>query len=105
MTSFLNGVRGVFRRHPFLANSAIYGSLYVAAEYSQQYLVKRVLPETEAEKKDIDYATIGRYAVMGTTVFAPTLYTWFVVIHVFILFGKGYSQVGKISCLTKINNY
>lgn len=43
MTSFLNGVRGVFRRHPFLANSAIYGSLYVAAEYSQQYLVKRVL--------------------------------------------------------------
>uniref|UniRef100_A0A034WKG4 Mpv17-like protein n=1 Tax=Bactrocera dorsalis TaxID=27457 RepID=A0A034WKG4_BACDO len=77
MSSFVNVVRGVFRRHPFLANSAIYGSLYVAAEYSQQYLVKRVLPETEAEKEDIDYATIGRYAVMGTTVFAPTLYTWY----------------------------
>ncbi|XP_018788792.1 PREDICTED: mpv17-like protein [Bactrocera latifrons] len=77
MSSFVNAVRGVFRRHPFLANSAIYGSLYVAAEYSQQYLVKRVLPETEAEKEDIDYATIGRYAVMGTTVFAPTLYTWY----------------------------
>ncbi|XP_067643153.1 mpv17-like protein [Eurosta solidaginis] len=74
MTTFVNGVRGLFRRHPFLANSVIYGSLYVGAEYSQQYLVKRVLPENNA---DIDYAIIGRYAVMGTAVYAPSLYAWY----------------------------
>ncbi|CAD7005037.1 unnamed protein product [Ceratitis capitata] len=77
MSNFVNGVRSLFRRHPFLTNSAIYGSLYVGAEYSQQYLMKRVLPETEAEKEDIDYATIGRYAVMGTAIYAPTLYPWY----------------------------
>ncbi|KAH8360863.1 hypothetical protein KR084_009536, partial [Drosophila pseudotakahashii] len=72
----VSGVRTLFRRYPFVTNSAIYGSLYVGAEYSQQFVSKRWLAP-EAEREDIDYATIGRYAVMGTAVYAPTLYFWY----------------------------
>ncbi|KAH8242240.1 mpv17-like protein [Drosophila bipectinata] len=76
MSRLISGVRSAFRRYPFVTNSAIYGSLYVGAEYSQQYLSKRWLPPA-AEKEDIDYATIGRYAVMGTAAYAPSLYFWY----------------------------
>ncbi|KPU78825.1 uncharacterized protein Dana_GF10733, isoform C [Drosophila ananassae] len=73
MSRLISGVRSAFRRYPFVTNSAIYGGLYVGAEYSQQYLSKRWLPPA-AEQEDIDYATIGRYAVMGTAAYAPSLY-------------------------------
>ncbi|XP_030375365.1 uncharacterized protein LOC115624692 isoform X4 [Scaptodrosophila lebanonensis] len=62
-----------FRKYPFITNSVVYGSLYVGAEYSQQYVSKRWKPLSE-EPEPIDYATIGRYAVMGTTIYAPSLY-------------------------------
>ncbi|EDV52104.1 mpv17-like protein isoform X1 [Drosophila erecta] len=76
MARLISGVRTLFRRYPFVTNSAIYGSLYVGAEYSQQFASKRWLA-TASEQEDIDYATIGRYAVMGTAVYAPTLYLWY----------------------------
>ncbi|XP_030243427.1 mpv17-like protein isoform X2 [Drosophila navojoa] len=75
MSRLIASARSAFRRHPFVTNSAIYGSLYVAAEFSQQYVSKRWLaPE---QREDIDYATVGRYAVMGTTLYAPSLYAWY----------------------------
>ncbi|KAH8296497.1 hypothetical protein KR054_007080 [Drosophila jambulina] len=76
MSRLISGVRTLFRRYPFVTNSAIYGSLYVGAEYSQQFVSKRWLA-SPAEREDIDYATIGRYAVMGTAAYAPTLYFWY----------------------------
>ncbi|XP_043649030.1 mpv17-like protein isoform X1 [Drosophila teissieri] len=76
MARLISGVRTLFNRYPFVTNSAIYGSLYVGAEYSQQFASKRWL-STASEREDIDYATIGRYAVMGTAVYAPTLYLWY----------------------------
>ncbi|KAH8270032.1 hypothetical protein KR018_002785 [Drosophila ironensis] len=76
MSRLISGVRSAFRRYPFVTNSIIYGSLYVGAEYSQQFLSKRWLPPA-AEREDIDYATIGRYAVMGTAAYAPSLYLWY----------------------------
>ncbi|XP_037814024.1 mpv17-like protein [Lucilia sericata] len=77
MSKIFNVVGTLFKKHPFLTNSAVYGSLYVGAEFSQQYLTKRVLVDKESVKQDIDYATVGRYAVMGTVVYAPTLYIWY----------------------------
>jgi len=47
MSRLIASARGLFRRHPFVTNSAIYGSLYVGAEYSQQYVSKRWLPVSE----------------------------------------------------------
>ncbi|EDX10540.1 mpv17-like protein isoform X1 [Drosophila simulans] len=76
MARLISGVRNLFHRYPFVTNSAIYGSLYVGAEYSQQFASKRWLA-TASKPEDIDYATIGRYAVMGTAVYAPTLYLWY----------------------------
>ncbi|XP_034481396.1 mpv17-like protein isoform X1 [Drosophila innubila] len=76
MSRLIASARGLFRRHPFVTNSAIYGSLYVGAEYSQQYVSKRWLPAPK-EREDIDYTTVGRYAVMGTAIYAPTLYAWY----------------------------
>ncbi|XP_017841348.1 uncharacterized protein LOC108599072 isoform X4 [Drosophila busckii] len=73
MSRLIAGARSVFQRHPFVTNSVIYGSLYVGAEFSQQYISKRWLPPA-AKREDIDYATVGRYAVMGTAIYAPTLY-------------------------------
>ncbi|KRF85000.1 uncharacterized protein [Drosophila virilis] len=73
MSRLIAGARGLFRRHPFVTNSAIYGSLYVGAEFTQQYVSKRWLARPE-EREDIDYATVGRYAVMGTAIYAPSLY-------------------------------
>lgn len=43
MSKMFNVVGKLFKKHPFLTNSAIYGSLYVGAEYSQQFLTKRVM--------------------------------------------------------------
>lgn len=43
MAKIFNIVGNLFKKHPFLTNSAVYGSLYVGAEFSQQYLTKRVL--------------------------------------------------------------
>ncbi|XP_017841344.1 mpv17-like protein isoform X1 [Drosophila busckii] len=76
MSRLIAGARSVFQRHPFVTNSVIYGSLYVGAEFSQQYISKRWLPPA-AKREDIDYATVGRYAVMGTAIYAPTLYAWY----------------------------
>ncbi|XP_037719653.1 mpv17-like protein isoform X1 [Drosophila subpulchrella] len=76
MARLFSGVRTLFRRYPIVTNSAIYGSLYVGAEYSQQFVSKRWLAPAD-ERGDIDYATIGRYAVMGTAVYAPTLFFWY----------------------------
>ncbi|SPP89764.1 mpv17-like protein isoform X1 [Drosophila guanche] len=76
MARLITGARGILRRYPFVTNSAIYGSLYVGAEFSQQILSKRWLAPA-AEREEIDYVTIGRYAVMGTAVYAPTLYAWY----------------------------
>ncbi|XP_064540736.1 mpv17-like protein isoform X1 [Drosophila montana] len=76
MSRLIAGARGLFRRHPFVTNSAIYGSLYVGAEFTQQYVSKRWLARPE-EREDIDYATVGRYAVMGTAIYAPSLYAWY----------------------------
>ncbi|EDV97723.1 GH17024 [Drosophila grimshawi] len=67
MSRIIAGARGLFRRHPFVTNSAIYGSLYVGAEFTQQYVSKRWLPPPK-EREDIDYATVGRYAVMGMSI-------------------------------------
>ncbi|XP_061396218.1 mpv17-like protein [Musca vetustissima] len=77
MSRLFNAVGILFKKHPFITNSAVYGSLYVGAEVSQQFLTKKVLVEKDSLKEDIDYPTIGRYAVMGTAVYAPTLYQWY----------------------------
>ncbi|XP_055376917.1 mpv17-like protein [Condylostylus longicornis] len=70
----LSIARQFFNKNPLIANSIVYGSLYVGAEFSQQYINKKILAPT---KEKIDMPTLGRYAVMGTFCYSPTLYTWY----------------------------
>lgn len=53
MTKLLNATRGFFKKHPFISNSAIYGSLYVGAEFSQQYVSKHLLVTKKKKKLKI----------------------------------------------------
>lgn len=39
----LNVVKGVFKKYPWAANTFTYGCMCVGAEFSQQYLTKRVI--------------------------------------------------------------
>uniref|UniRef100_A0A1B0G7G6 Mpv17-like protein n=1 Tax=Glossina morsitans morsitans TaxID=37546 RepID=A0A1B0G7G6_GLOMM len=78
MSRLLKAASKLLQKHPFLTNSGIYGCLYVGAEYCQQLLSKKILVHRfEAEKNEIDYPTIGRYAVVGTFAYAPSLYMWY----------------------------
>ncbi|CAD7081478.1 unnamed protein product [Hermetia illucens] len=66
--------RKLFARHPFVVNCLTYGSLYVGAEFSQQFITRKILAKPQ---EDIDTPTLGRYAIMGTFIYSPTLYTWY----------------------------
>lgn len=46
MSGLIQGFRVLFRKHPLVANSVIYGSLYVTAELSQQTFNKKILVST-----------------------------------------------------------
>jgi len=67
-------IRAYFKGRPLLANCVTYGSLYMGAEFSQQTLLRKVLPE---KKQDYDLAMVGRYGVLGSTVFPTFLYYWY----------------------------
>ncbi|KAI5697727.1 hypothetical protein M8J75_014736 [Diaphorina citri] len=58
-------IRRFFNNYPLLSNCAVYGTMCVGAEASQQYVTKRYLnPTTPPEP--IDTAALGRYAILGT---------------------------------------
>lgn len=43
MSKFSNFAKTMFRKHPLITNSFVYGVLYVGAEFSQQTLTRKVL--------------------------------------------------------------
>ena len=46
----------------------------MGAELSQQTLLRKVLPE---KQQDFDLATVGRYGVLGSTVFPTLMFYWY----------------------------
>ena len=70
-------LRAYLKGRPLLANCITYGALYMGAEFSQQTLLRKVLPE---KKQDYDLALVGRYGVLGSTVFPTILYYWYKII-------------------------
>lgn len=41
--SIIRAAKEVFRRYPIVANSTVYGTMCVGAEFSQQIMTKRIL--------------------------------------------------------------
>jgi len=72
-----SSIKLYLKGRPLLANCITYGGLYMGAEFSQQTLLRKVLPE---KKQDYDLAMVGRYGVLGSTVFPTFLYYWYKVL-------------------------
>jgi len=43
MSRIIRVVKETFRKYPMIANSTVYGTMCVGAEFSQQVLTKRIL--------------------------------------------------------------
>ncbi|CAH0546468.1 unnamed protein product [Brassicogethes aeneus] len=74
MSKFLTLLKSCLNKYPVVSNSVIYGSLCVAAEFTQQTVTKKVLPETS---QPYDAETIGRYSIYGTAIAGPILAVWY----------------------------
>lgn len=82
------------KRRPLLANCLTYGTLYVGAEFSQQFFTYKVIVSSLLRScdlarwlngaclqpkppEDLDKPTLLRYAIMGTCFYSPILYNWY----------------------------
>ncbi|CAG0913744.1 unnamed protein product [Notodromas monacha] len=65
------------KRRPLVVNCLVYGTLYCGAECSQQTLRRTVFLKEGELKPDYDYASLGRYALIGSAVFPIILYYWY----------------------------
>ncbi|OQR71284.1 mpv17 protein-like [Tropilaelaps mercedesae] len=72
MSAIFNRVRAVFRARPLVANVTTYTTMICTAEFSQQTILKRY----ESDRK-YDFSIIGRYAVIGTCIYGPTLFHFY----------------------------
>ncbi|XP_046398400.1 mpv17-like protein isoform X1 [Ischnura elegans] len=71
----INAAKRIFRKHPVIVNSLVYGTLYVGAEFSQQTLTRKILVKDKPQPYDTD--VIKRYAVIGTIIYPNVLYAWY----------------------------
>ena len=68
------GIKAFFKSQPLASNCISYGLLYMGAELSQQTLLRKILPE---KPQNLDLATVGRYGVLGSTVFPTLMFYWY----------------------------
>lgn len=66
-------VRTLFKSRPLLANVVSFGSMYVGAEVVQQTILQKLDPSV----RGYDWPLVGRYAVVGTGIYAPALFYWY----------------------------
>ena len=94
----MQSIRRLFASRPLLSNCIVYGSLYAGAEFSQQTIIRKILVSwipaiflssslpffriaipscLQTEKKEpYDLNVVGRYGVLGSTVFPSFLFYW-----------------------------
>jgi len=70
----MQSIRRLFASRPLLSNCIVYGSLYAGAEFSQQTIIRKILTEKE---EPYDLNVVGRYGVLGSTVFPSFLFYWY----------------------------
>merc|ERR1719330_1333399 len=86
-------IRAFFKARPLVANCITYGSLYMGAEFSQQTLLRKVLPE---KKEDYDMAQLGRYGAIGSTFLPTFMYYWYKFLDSRIVSTKPQMIVAKV---------
>jgi len=86
-------IRAYLKGRPLVANCLTYGVLYMGAEFSQQTLVRKVLPE---KKQDYDLELVGRYGVLGSTALPTLLYYWYKFLDSRMIGTSPQMVVGKV---------
>jgi len=86
-------IRAFFKARPLVANCITYGSLYTGAEFLQQTLLRKVLPE---KKEDYDLAQLGRYGAIGSTFLPTFMYYWYKFLDSRIVSTKPQMIVAKV---------
>lgn len=74
MSRIVTALKQLAIRKPLLANCIAYGGLYSGAEFTQQLLMKKALAE---KSEPCDLGLVGRYAVLGSTIYPVGLYYWY----------------------------
>ncbi|XP_029850518.2 mpv17-like protein isoform X2 [Ixodes scapularis] len=69
----MQSVRTLFKKRPLVANVVSFGSMYVGAELVQQTILQKLDPSV----RGYDVPLVGRYAVIGTGIYAPALFYWY----------------------------
>lgn len=69
----MQSLRALFKTRPLLANVVSFGSMYVGAELVQQTILQKL----DDSVTGYDFPLVGRYAVIGTGVYAPALFYWY----------------------------
>ncbi|XP_065204173.1 mpv17-like protein [Planococcus citri] len=72
----LNSVKNLFKKYPLASNCVTYGSMCVGAEFSQQFIKKRILKSPNTDEK-IDIEALKRYSVIGFVINPNILYFWY----------------------------
>ncbi|XP_019870670.1 mpv17-like protein [Aethina tumida] len=74
MSKLATFMKNALDKYPIVSNCVIYGSLCVGAEFSQQTLTKKILPD---KSEPYDWGSIARYSIYGTIIAGPMLATWY----------------------------
>ncbi|KAL1129016.1 hypothetical protein AAG570_013548 [Ranatra chinensis] len=69
-------IKAIFKSYPILANSAVYGTMCVTAEFSQQVVNRRYFSKKNPPDP-LDKASLMRYAVVGSCINSNILYFWY----------------------------
>jgi len=77
MAKLLSTVKRLWTTKPLLVNCVTYGTLYGAAELSQQCLIRKAFAE---KTEDLDLPLVGRYFVLGSTAFPTFLFFWYKIL-------------------------
>jgi len=70
-------LRRIFNKYPLVSNCTIYGSLYCAAEFSQQTVLRKIIPPENSPALPYDTDVLKNYAIVSTLGISPTLYYWY----------------------------
>ncbi|KAG8188926.1 hypothetical protein JTE90_014978 [Oedothorax gibbosus] len=75
----LSRARAVFQRRPLLTNVTSFGAMYAGAEATQQTILL-FLDKDKKERGKLDWATVGRFGLIGLGCIGPLLFGWYRVL-------------------------
>ncbi|XP_047027080.1 mpv17-like protein [Helicoverpa zea] len=82
------------KKRPLLTNLTVYMTFYSAAEFTQQTFNKMYLPE----KPDYNLVSGARVVIVGSCLYAPTLYYWYKLLDRKFVGTAAKTVLTKVAC-------